>query len=1238
MRMFLSTILVLVSCGASRAQLGLEKRNNSQSWQAMPRLPRNSSSVLEPLYQPYSNKTPVFKNNAVIQQLSAQPGARLDHLDPGILGKRQSSTLPTGSCAPGVPCTNGACCSNTGVCSYAPSSCGPDVCISDCDAKAPCGQYANPDNATCPLNVCCSQYGFCGSTDPFCGDGCQRGYGGCGPAPTPSCSSSGNSAGMRRIGYYESWAKTRPCDVFEPEDLELTGMTHINFAFSFFDPSSFQITPMDANAGSLYARFTALKAKQPGLQTWLSLGGWSFNDATNAPNTQNAFSNMVGSAANRQAFIASLRNFMQTYGFDGVDIDWEYPAADDRGGVTADFTNFPAFLAELRASFGSGLGISATLPSSYWYLRHFDLLGMEPSVDWFNFMSYDIHGVWDSTNKFTGPYIRPHTNLTEIEDGLSLLWRAGVDPSKVVLGLGWYGRSFTLTDPACNVPDGVCAFVGGGTAGDCTQSSGTLSNAEIKRILATGTGVESYDATAAVRWLTWNTHQWVSFDDGVTMQQKISKANSLCLGGIMIWSLDQDNAVGDSMNDLLGIGQSNGISEAAAESYKEQLANATLQKAIASSCYWSLCGGGCTTGYFDQTEARGQVADIQQNSVCAPGEFQTLCCAPGTTMGTCQWEGFRGVGFPCSPACNDSSATIVARNSNSYQTNEGGQTADLTCTGGYQAYCCVGFVPSSITNSGNLFLYGAGSKRDDVHDLGIKERGLAIQKRSPLLVANLGVLCLGKAPELLALGLASFSVSLAAEGAICLAAAASILPFIGYAILNGVNGVRGWLNSLLPSQPNTGVPTTIGKTQSSYGQWPILDFGGGATGANCDCVVTYTCRYGLGWDEVCDNQRWAINKMLNGHTAFHPLSKGRAANRAYSQWANVRTQRNAAYRTLVQGSRSPEGAKCELDEFPMGNLRESGNLSPQACRLVNGMANRKQGIDYKGWKSAQWSKCSQYRSSACNITDNGPPATWKFGPLNGKRGSGRGKHFIDAFGFDAQTPHSLCFASYTYTVGHGTTTSETKVTTSNTMIIDHGFRVLEDDPMYGTAYKWPRQSWRIDPAPLSNAKFRPYDIEPGIFQRGVTIVGNNTDNGTDSSPEMGSPAEVCHVDLNSDNSDSHVDADLDYDKLLFVDMDGNLVDGRTCGIIYEDRDPDSQVHIVLDEDGNVVDIYMGDDAGLRPSKGMHESPATATAEPAVLTATTGAARPASDELSPGFPASTAATATRPGSVVTLAPI
>jgi chitinase len=138
------------------------------------------------------------------------------------------------------------------------------------------------------------------------------------------------------------------------------------FAFAYLDPKSFKIAPMRSGDVELYRRFTALKSKQPGLQTWIAVGGWAFNNDTNVPNTRTAFSDMVSSAANRQAFITGLAQFLQTHRFDGVDLDWEYPAADDRGGVEADTANFIKLLQELRSAFSGRYGISRTLPASYW--------------------------------------------------------------------------------------------------------------------------------------------------------------------------------------------------------------------------------------------------------------------------------------------------------------------------------------------------------------------------------------------------------------------------------------------------------------------------------------------------------------------------------------------------------------------------------------------------------------------------------------------------------------------------------------------------------------------------------------------------------------------------------------------------------------------------------------------------------------------------------------------------------
>jgi chitinase len=134
----------------------------------------------------------------------------------------------------------------------------------------------------------------------------------------PSCG--GSSISKRTIGYYEAWANTRKCSAVSPEDLNLNGFTHINFAFAFFDPATYAIAPMDTPSGELFSRFTALKSKQNGLQAWISVGGWSFTDP--GP-TRSAFSDMTSSSGNRQKFITGLLEFMDHYGFDGVDLDWE---------------------------------------------------------------------------------------------------------------------------------------------------------------------------------------------------------------------------------------------------------------------------------------------------------------------------------------------------------------------------------------------------------------------------------------------------------------------------------------------------------------------------------------------------------------------------------------------------------------------------------------------------------------------------------------------------------------------------------------------------------------------------------------------------------------------------------------------------------------------------------------------------------------------------------------------------
>ncbi|CCF32187.1 hypothetical protein CH063_00107 [Colletotrichum higginsianum] len=79
--------------------------------------------------------------------------------------------------------------------------------------------------------------------------------------------------------------------------------------------------------------------------------------------------------------------------------------------------------------------------------------------------------------------------------------------------------------------------------------------------------------------------------------------------------MDQDNAVGDSMDDLLGTGKANGISDEVVKWYKDRVAKETSRRqAVELSCYWSLCDGSCTTGYFNVAEACGSASGLQSEA------------------------------------------------------------------------------------------------------------------------------------------------------------------------------------------------------------------------------------------------------------------------------------------------------------------------------------------------------------------------------------------------------------------------------------------------------------------------------------------------------------------------------------------------------------------------------------------------------------------------------------------------
>lgn len=83
---------------------------------------------------------------------------------------------------------------------------------------------------------------------------------------------------------------------------------------------------MMRNISGALKRFNALKTSSPSTKTSVAIGGWNEGSLK--------YSTVAASSSKRKKLISDAVNFLQTYGFDGFDLDWEYPGS--RGGSTSD--------------------------------------------------------------------------------------------------------------------------------------------------------------------------------------------------------------------------------------------------------------------------------------------------------------------------------------------------------------------------------------------------------------------------------------------------------------------------------------------------------------------------------------------------------------------------------------------------------------------------------------------------------------------------------------------------------------------------------------------------------------------------------------------------------------------------------------------------------------------------------------------------------------------------------------
>ncbi|XP_045032760.1 probable chitinase 10 isoform X2 [Daphnia magna] len=358
---------------------------------------------------------------------------------------------------------------------------------------------------------------------------------------------SGNAdKGYKIVCYFTNWAQYRPkTGKYLPEDIDPHLCTHIIYAFGWLKKG--KLSSLEANDETvdgkigLYERMMALKNTNPDLKVLLALGGWTFGTAK--------FKEMSATRYARQTFVFSAIPFLRQHGFDGLDLDWEYPKGSD------DKRNFVSLLKELREAFEAEsqelksprLLLTAAVPVGPDNINGgYDVPAVASYLDFINVMAYDFHGKWENTVGHNAPLFSPSSDSEWRKqlsvDHASNLWvRLGAPREKLIIGMPTYGRSFQMTDTArfrVNEPAS-----GGGQAGVYTREAGFLAYYEICEMLRSGKATYIWDDEMQVPYLIHG-DQWVGFDDERAIRNKMSWIKKNNFGGAMVWTLDMDDFTG----------------------------------------------------------------------------------------------------------------------------------------------------------------------------------------------------------------------------------------------------------------------------------------------------------------------------------------------------------------------------------------------------------------------------------------------------------------------------------------------------------------------------------------------------------------------------------------------------------------------------------------------------------------------------------------------------------------------
>lgn len=294
-----------------------------------------------------------------------------------------------------------------------------------------------------------------------------------------------------------------------------------------------------------------------------SIGGWTYSgpekrktyldehsdSVMNEKPFQQIWNELLSTSASRKRFIESAVKMMERHDFDGIDIDYEYPACpqgDCRAQYAHQSESFIDLLRELRSRIGPGKLITlATAAADKNILTGPDMKTVCSIVDYLNVMAYDYF-VYTGEGGLTG-HNQPKR---KIENGFNVnhtLWRyikIGCDPAKLNIGIAFYGRGYTLSKVDYQKAVKERKFNGIRCIGPVhetawTQEAGVVAYFELKTELP---GAKSVYVPNEGSWLLNDSrNEIVSYTDLLDIEQLNEIRIRKKIGGVLLYAIDQDD-------------------------------------------------------------------------------------------------------------------------------------------------------------------------------------------------------------------------------------------------------------------------------------------------------------------------------------------------------------------------------------------------------------------------------------------------------------------------------------------------------------------------------------------------------------------------------------------------------------------------------------------------------------------------------------------------------------------------